>query len=431
MARGGYMALRDAARMAPRGGRVLLGAAACLPRALLDAVRDEPALWRDIVVTGSFVPGVNDDDFCAIGENTRVEAIFVTRGVARGFETGRAAHLPMHYSSFWARLARPGTVDAVIVATPPPRADGTIGLGVSADFAPAGIAAGATLIGVVNPAIPDAVDGPRYPLSRFAALAEGEAELPVYDPGAPDAVSRAIAERVVALMRPDDTLQLGLGKLQAAILERLGETDLTGLAFHAGGICGPLAPLLEAGRFPRGVTTGVAVGPTGFHARVAARRDVRFAPVGETHAAATLAALPGFLAVNFCLEVDMAGQVNAESVDGRPVSGHGGLADFLRGARLSPGGRSVIALPATARGGALSRIVPALACGTAVSAARADVDYVVTEFGTADLREASSAQRAERLVAIAAPDHRDRLWARWEDMQRRNRGGSGEQAGTG
>lgn len=430
MARGRYVTLEEAARMAPRGGRILISAGAGLPRALLDAVLADPPLWRDVVLTGSFVPGVTDDDLCAYGENTRVETIFATRGLARGLRDGRVAHLPLHYSVFWARLARPGTVDAVIVATPPPRSDGTIGLGVSADFAPAAIAAGAMLIGVVNPEMPDVRDGPRYPVDRFAALAEGPAPLPGYDPGAADPASRAIAARIVELMRSGDAIQLGLGKLQAAILEQVAASDLTDLAFHAGGVCGPIRPLLEANRFPRGVTSGVALGSGEFLAAIAARDGVRFAPVGETHAAATFAATPSFLAVNFCLEVDMSGQVNAESVDGRQVSGHGGLADFLRGARLSPGGRSVLALPAAARGGSLSRIVAALAGGTPVSAARADVDYVVTEFGTADLREASVEQRAERIAAIAAPDHRDRLWSQWRDMQNRKGGGSGEQAGN-
>jgi acyl-CoA hydrolase len=119
------------------------------------------------------------------------------------------------------------------------------------------------------------------------------------------------------------------------------------------------------------------------------------------------------------VEVDFLGQANAEMINGRQISSAGGLTDFMRGARLSPGGFSVVALTATAKGGAVSRIVPALGAETAVSAARGDVDYVVTEYGIADLRYSGIDGRAEALIAIAAPQFRHDLHAAWR--QRRNR----------
>jgi acyl-CoA hydrolase len=417
-----FVTLEVAAAMIAPGSRVLLGAAASLPQALLDTVRARPELWQGVCLTGAFIPGINDQDLTAVGSGTRVETIFATAGLASGAAAGRVAHLPLHYGAFWQRLSRPGVVDVVVLTVPPPRRDRTVGLGVTADFAPAAIAAGAVAIGVVNPAMPDVAHGPRWPVERFAALTEGPAPLACYDPGPPDAASRAIAAHLLDLMRPGDTLQLGLGKLQGALLEALAEAGLPDLGYHAGMISGPMLPLLHAGLFPRGVTTGVAIGPEGFSAAVAGLPGLRFAPVGDTHALDTLAKLPGLFAVNGCLEVDLAGQANAETLGGRQISGQGGLVDFLRGARASPGGRGVLALPATARGGTRSRIVPTLEPGAAVSVARADVDYVVTEFGVAELREASLAERAERLVAIAAPAHRDNLWADWEDRKRHGGG---------
>jgi acyl-CoA hydrolase len=116
--------------------------------------------------------------------------------------------------------------------------------------------------------------------------------------------------------------------------------------------------------------------------------------------------------VNSALEVDLWGQANVERAGGRVVGGVGGLMDFMHGARRSPGGVSILALPATARGGSVSRIVPLL--GGPVSVARHDVDIVVTEFGSADLRGVSDAERARRLTAIAAPDFRDTLWRDWQ-----------------
>jgi len=405
--------MQQAAALVPAGGRVLLGASAALPQALLAQVRADPDLWQGVTLTGAFVPGVNDEDLTGVGTATRVETIFATPGLAAA-PPGRVAHLPLHYTAFWDRLSRPGVVDAVIVTVPPPRADGTVGLGVTADFAPAAIAAGARLIGVVNPAMPDVAQGPRLALDRFAALAEGEAPLACLDAGPPDDVFRAIGGHVLDLLRPGDTLQLGLGKVQQAVLMALEGADMPDLGFHGGMVSGPMLPLIRAGRFPRGVTAGVALGPEGFARAVAGLPGLRFAPVGETHALSRLAALPGLLAVNSCLEIDLTGQANGESLGGRQISGQGGLVDFLRGARLSRGGRAVLALPSRTGRNGHSRIVTALAPGSVVSVSRADVDLVVTEYGTADLREASLRQRAERLVAVAAPEHRDKLWNSWE-----------------
>ncbi len=119
------------------------------------------------------------------------------------------------------------------------------------------------------------------------------------------------------------------------------------------------------------------------------------------------------MSVNSVVQVDLTGQANAEYVGGRQMSGQGGMVDFVRGSRASSGGLAILAMPATAKGGHSSRIVASLPGGTPVSVSRADADLVVTEFGTADLREADIETRALRLIAIAAPQHRDALWAEW------------------
>jgi acyl-CoA hydrolase len=146
---------------------------------------------------------------------------------------------------------------------------------------------------------------------------------------------------------------------------------------------------------------------------------VRFAAVGETHAIATLARIPRFLAINSVVEVDLLGQANAEMVGARQVSGTGGIVDFMRGARLSPGGLGIVALPATSGEGGVSRIVAALAAGTAVSITRADIDIVVTEYGVADLRLKAIDARANALIGVAAPAYRDQLANAWDARRRR------------
>jgi acyl-CoA hydrolase len=401
--KGGAMAfvtLQAAAAMVRDAGRLLIAGSASEPSGLLDVVAADPDLWQGKILTGAFIPGVNNRDFTAVGQGTRVETIFATPGL----EGDGVDHLPLHYSAFWARLARPGVVDAVVMTVPPPRADGTVGYGLTCDFVPAALAAGARLIGIVNSLMPDLPAAPRLPLSRFAALAEDASPLPEMPIATADAESRTIAGHVLSLLQPGDTLQLGLGKMQTAILQALAEARIPRLGYHAGMI----SDAIRADTFPRGITTGVALGTRAFYDRVA-DLPLTVAPVGQTHAPETLAALPAFVSVNSVIEIDLTGQANGEWLSGRQISGQGGMVDFVRGARASRGGRSILVLPSTAARGSKSRIVHRLPPGTPVSVTRADVDIVVTEHGIAHMREASLSERAQRLAAIAAPDYRTGL----------------------
>lgn len=401
-----YLTPRAAAETARTARRILLGGCTADPIEMLEAVAADPEIWQGVTLTGAFIPGVNDRDYSALGQNGTVETIFVTAGLRADRATGRVAHLPLHYSAFHDRLARPGVVDLVVITVPPPQG-GSIGLGLCADFAPAAIAAGARLIGLVNPNMPDPPGAPRFPLARFEALAEATAPLPELPSLPPDPVSRKIAARIAELIPEGGHLQLGLGSLQAAVLEAVRGRD--DLGFHGGMISDGVLDAVDAGGFLRGITTGVALGSRRFCDRLRRSAEVRFAPVSHTHGIGTLAALPGMTCVNSGLEVDLTGQVNVEYLNGNQSSGQGGMIDFIRGARASAGGVAIMALPSTARKGTVSRIVPQLAQGTPVSVARSDVDVVVTEHGVADLREADMDTRRARLIAIADPAFRDDL----------------------
>ena len=411
--RGGPMPERltthQAAQRAAGAGRILIGGCTSEPTAILDVVADDPQMWQGQRLTGAFIPGVNDRDYSALGQGTSVETVFVTQGLRRDKAVGRVSHLPIHYSAFWDRLARRGVVDLVIVTVPPPAGDGTIGLGLTCDFAPAAITAGARLFGIINPNMPDVAGAPRLPLDRFEILVEDDTSLPTLDLPPPDATSRAISEQIVDLLPEGGTLQLGLGKMQGAVLNAVGKAKRHDLGFHGGMISDPVLALIDQGGFSKGTTTGVALGSKGFYDKLADNTSVRFQPVSGTHAYPSLAKLASFVSVNSVVQVDLTGQANAEYVQGRQVSGQGGMVDFIRGARASAGGLAILAMPATAKGGTVSRIVAALSDGAPVSVSRADVDVIVTEYGTADLREADIETRAERLIAIAAPDHRDAL----------------------
>jgi acyl-CoA hydrolase len=163
----------------------------------------------------------------------------------------------------------------------------------------------------------------------------------------------------------------------------------------------------------------MALGSEHLYRSLAERPEVVFRPARYTHEASVIAELPDFVSINSAVEVDLLGQVSAEMVGGRQISGTGGAVDFMRAAAGAPGGRSIVAMTATAKGGQLSRIVPALGEGTAVTAARTDVDCVVTEHGVAELRGRSVDARAEALIAVADPAFRDELAAAWKDRRAR------------
>nr|WP_288145586.1 acetyl-CoA hydrolase/transferase C-terminal domain-containing protein [Hyphomonas sp.] len=170
------------------------------------------------------------------------------------------------------------------------------------------------------------------------------------------------------------------------------------------------------GSEPGSILTGTAIGTPPLYDAAGTDPRFNFQPVSVTHSVPVLAAIPRLAAINGGVEVDLFGQLNSEWVKGRQVASTGGLGNFVRGAQLSAGGRSIIALPATARGGSVSRIVVQLASPT-VTLSRAEAGYVVTEYGVAELATADIDERAERLIAIAAPAFRDDLANRWAKLR--------------
>ena len=410
------LSAHEAASLAGDGDRIYIAGNCGEPGAILDAVAAQPDLWRNVHITGVFIPGVNDRDFSAYGLNTTVSTIFATPGLRMGRSVGRIRHLPLHYTDIYRYFATTGDIAFGFMQVPPPRSDGTVSFGISADFSPALLVGPARLIGVINPAMPDPENGPRVPVSRFEAFVETESLLPSYDAGHLDEATLTIGRTIAGLLRPGDTLQLGLGKVQVAVLASLGEAQ--DLGFHAGMISTPLLEPLRRNVFSRGVTTGVALGNSEFYEETASDRHIRFAPVGFTHSINTLSAINSLVSVNSVIEIDLSGQANAEMVREEQISGQGGLVDFVRGANASAGGKAILALSATAGRGSISRIVPQLPARTPVTVPRADVGLVVTEYGVADLRQASLEERAQKLIAIADPRHRDDLEQAWYEMRR-------------
>lgn len=384
------------------------------PTAVIDALQRRPRTGTHARLTSVIIPGVNTADIAAVVPNGRVETFFVSAPLRAAFEAGRVDYRPLHYSAIYAEMLTRRDFDLAIVRTSAPR-EGFVSLGLCHDFPPALLAAGIPIAAMIDPATPFVPDGSTIPLDRLSALIDGPSPLPTL-PAEPLRPAMAeIARHASALVRDGDCVQTGLGSAPNGVLSAL--SGHRRLRLFGGMVTDAGLALLDAGAV-MSVTSGVAVTGPGWTKRLGSETRVRFRPVSDTHGALAVAAVPSLVAINSALEIDLFGQVNGEVLAGRQISGHGGVADYVRGARLSPGGRSIMVLAATGGGGKVSRIVPVHPPGTPISITRADVDHVVTEFGVASIRDTDIDTRAARLIAIAAPDARDGLGNAWDQMRR-------------
>jgi acyl-CoA hydrolase len=340
--------------------------------------------------------------YCAAGANRQLHA------------AGVLDILPAHYSDLPALLRDgPLRADVVLLSLPPPGADGTFGPGLGADLVATLIGSARVVIAEVNDQVPDIGSTRRLRRDEIDVLVQVSRPPPEYWQPPPGEIDGALARHIAGLIPDGATLQLGIGTMPSAVARRLhGHRDL---GIHSGMITDAIAELIEAGvvtgarkTVDRGLAvTGMLMGTRRLIDRAAADRQIQLRDTSYTHDPAVLAAQFRLVAINSATEVDLTGQVNSETAAGRYVGAVGGSTDFLRGAARSQGGVPVIALPSTA--GTASRIVARLS-GPATQA-RADAGVIVTEYGVADLRGLTLAQRTERIITIAHPDHRAALEA--------------------
>jgi acetyl-CoA hydrolase len=345
---------------------------------------------------------------------------FVGLGSAgRLLAAGRLDLVPCHMSDLpWAMTHGPLRPDVALVLVSPPDSQGMCSLGVEADYVWAAVNSARTVIAEVNSNVPRVAGDTCIPFDRIDAHLPTERPLPRYERPRPSGSERLIGARVAEFVRDGSCLQVGVGRLGEAVLEAVA--DRRDLGVHTGMVGETILELMRDGvitgaRKPidTGLTvTGSILGGSAAVELAGKEQSLRLRSVEHTNAAAVISALDGFVCVNSAIEVDLLGQVNAEVAGGRYVGGIGGSVDFLRASVRAPGGRSIVALPAAARGG-ISRIVPAV---ERVTVQRSDVDVVVTEHGVARLRGVSQGERARRLVQLAAPEHRERLLAAAEEM---------------
>jgi acyl-CoA hydrolase len=387
------------------------------------ALRASPGSARGVRFVGVSIPGVNTFDYASLDPAARATAFFVTPAMRESFAAGKIDFLPLHYSDITLHL-RSLDYDLGLFQVSPPDAAGDCSFGLAADFPPSLIDRCRVKLAHVNPRLPAPPGAPKVAFSDFDLIVEEAHDVLTYDIGGDNPALAQLGAHIATLIGDGDTIQIGLGKIQAAVLDPLH--DRRNLRLHGGMVSDPLVGLAQAGALakrtqgrPPPVVTGVALGREELYDFVASTPDVQFRPASHTHDLGVLGAIPKLIAINSAIEVDLLGQANAEMIDGRQVSGVGGLMDFLRGARRSPGGRAILALVSATSDGKKSRIVPGFAPGTTVTAPRNDVDFVVTEHGIADLRGKAVPARAEALIEVAAPQFRSELATAWAERTTR------------
>jgi len=410
----------DLSRFVRPGDRILWGEGAGEPRSLTGALVEQRAQLGGVEV---FLGVSFSETFCSgHADHIRFRALGGYGTNARLSHHGALEIVPSHLSSV-PRLITDGRigVDVVFVQVSPPDARGRHSLGVVADYVRPAMARARVVIAEVDERTPRTRGDTEVDASSFTAVIHADRGPLEVRPSTPGAAELAIAERVMAFVPDGSTLQFGIGSTPEAIAG--GLTARRDLGIHTSLLGDRVLDLIECGAvtnarkgLDRGVTVaGMLVGTRRLYDYAHENPEVELRQIAYTHGASVLSRLEGFIAINSAVEVDLTGQVNAESVRGVHVGAVGGAVDFMRGAAAAPGGCSIVALPSTARDGALSRIVSKLSNGVA-TAPRSDVHLVATEHGVADLRGRSLRERAEQMIAIAEPAFREELTVASRDL---------------
>ncbi|MEQ8662370.1 MAG: acetyl-CoA hydrolase/transferase C-terminal domain-containing protein [Gammaproteobacteria bacterium] len=333
------------------------------------------------------------------------------RALFRENDRRKLSFVPLRLSDLTRVVRRDGAVpiDAVVVQTTPPLADGTVSLGISVGPNLHLVDQARLVIAEFNSNMPVTGGASRIPLERIDFAIESDLPLATYDTGEPEPRDEAIIEHVLSLVPERANVQLGIGAVPDRVLARLA--DIAGVDLYSGMLSEGLVRFLDNVRHRPRVLTGELAGSAALYARCDGHPLIDMQGMDVTHGPRELARLERFVSINSAVEIDLQGQSNGETLGATQISGVGGSLDYIEAAAQSPGGVSIIAMPSTTADGKRSKIVPTLAPGSVVTTPRFCVDCVITEYGIARLRGRSLWQRAEALIAIAHPDFRDALAA--------------------
>lgn len=398
------------------GNRIYIGGGAGVPVQLSQGLVRRAAELRDVeithILTFAYAPYTEPQ----YAESFRVNALFIGANVRKAVHDGRADFTPVFLSEI-PRLFRDGhlPLDVALIALTPPDEHGFCSFGVEIGTTKPAAEAARTIIAEINPRMPRTLGDSFIHISQLDHIVEVNYGLPEAPQGGMSDVHAKIGSIIAEMIPNGATLQMGIGSIPDAVLTNL--TNHKDLGVHTELFSDGIIDLVESGVVtcahktfhPGKIIVGFLFGTQRLYDFVHNNPILEMHPTDYVNDPFNIAKNENMVAINSALQVDLTGQVCADSIGTRIYSGVGGQLDFIRGAARAKGGRPIIALPATARDDTVSRVVPTLIEGSGVVTTRNDVHYVVTEYGVAHLYGKSVRQRAEALINIAHPQFRDEL----------------------
>lgn len=407
----------EAVKHIPDGSRVFFGHAANEPEALVSAMVANYKQYHDVEIVHWVPMGKGEYTRPEMKGHFRYNGWFLGAATRQSVQEGRADYTPFFFHQA-PRFFRDGTlpIDVAMVSVTPPDKRGFCSLGVSVCATKTAALSAKIVLAQVNDQMPRTMGDSFVHVSRLTYCSEVSQPLPELRGGPITEIEEAIGRNCASLVEDGSTLQLGIGSIPDAVLKFLA--DKKDLGIHSEMFSDGVVDLYE-----KGIITGAAktidkgkmvaaflMGTRKLYDFVDSNPDVLMLPVDYVNNPAVIARNHKMVSINSCLQIDFNGQVNSESFGMNQFSGIGGQLDYVRGATMCPDGKSILAMPSTAKGGQLSRILPVLPEGTTVTTTRTDVQYIVTEYGIANLRGKSLRERAKLLISIAHPKFRDELW---------------------
>jgi len=406
----------EAVKKIESGNRVYYGGNAAIPQALVRALAARRDELHDVQLNHVLLLGQDPLSTPEMAAHFRHNSLFVGPADRAAVNDGRADYVPIFLYHI-PRLFKEGIIplDVAMVQVSPPDEHGFMSLGVETLASKAACNAAKWVIVQVNEKMPRVLGDSFLHVSRVNAIVEHTEPLPELEPRPATDVELAIGKHIVPLVEAASTIQMGIGGIPDAVFASLeGNLDL---GIHTEMISDGAMQAIE-----RGIVTGArknlhpgkviitfALGTASLYDFLDNNPLIEAHPVDYVNDPFISSQNDNLVAVNSAIEIDLTGQVCSDSIGAYIYSGFGGQVDFIRGAARAKGGKPIIAIPATAKGGEMSRIVPTLKPGAGVVTSRADVHFVVTEFGVAHLFGKNLRERAEALIAIADPKFRDEL----------------------
>ncbi|TGL58382.1 acetyl-CoA hydrolase/transferase family protein [Leptospira sarikeiensis] len=410
-----FISPKDAVSEIKNDQRVFIHSVFAAPKLLIEALSARSSELKNVEVVHIHTEGEVPYSKKGMEDSFHTNALFVGANMREAVDEGRANYLPIFLSECPALFRKKILpLDVALISVSPPDKHGFCSLGVSVDTSKAAADSANLVIAQINHHMPRTHGDGIVHISKIHKFVEGNIPLLEAKHSEPDQVETKIGEYIASLVEDGATLQMGIGAIPDAVLSCLQHHKNLGI--HTEMFSDGVISLVEKGIItgsqkkihPGKIVTGFVMGTRKLYDFVDDNPEVVFLDIGYINDTANIRKNPKVTAINSAIEVDLTGQVCADSIGTRQYSGVGGQMDFIRGASLSEGGKPIIALPSVTSHGK-SRIVPILQPGASVTTTRAHVHYVVTEYGIADLYGKNLKQRAKLLTQIAHPNHRERL----------------------